>query len=222
MSYHNDTETCETCGTKFELTTGHPRREYKKGIWTGRWLCTNCWQKGERKERFLANRRTGNLDPNSPSGKGDIFEEITCRIFNVTNLNWENDNFCTPIDHSRHPVLGILQSKGAIYNPREKFWGNSGLYYEHGKEFDNVIFYCVKYEKIVRIYIIPRKEVMNRTGIYVYENPARYVWYERFRVKDEGLVKLCSDEYQNILKEIAEGRLHSFRKTMSIQSEIKK
>ena len=128
--YYNRTNTCDICGK--DLVPGKSYREYdKEGKWTGRWLCNECWGKYYQKndadsqnnmKRSLAGRRTGNLNPSSTQAKGDVFEYITCKVRGVKNLNIENDNYNSPIDHSRDQEYGILQSKGSIYNPKYKRW----------------------------------------------------------------------------------------------------
>ena len=169
-------------------------REYdKKGNWTGRWLCINCWQKFDPNSpnnirKSLAGRRTGNIDPNSSSGKGDIFEQIVCKARGVKNLNYENDNFNEPLDHSRDPELGIIQTKGAIYNSINGVWKNNGFGIEHKKEFDYIIFLCMDayMKNIERAYHFPKKEVKKRTGITITKNPSRGgQWYEKYRVDEK-------------------------------------
>ncbi len=43
--------------------------------------------------KSLAKRRIGNFDPNSSQSKGDISEEVTCKVRKVKNLNIENNDF---------------------------------------------------------------------------------------------------------------------------------
>lgn len=209
---YNGKNTCprirdgDECGN--ELKSGHAHRERdKEGNWTGRWICDKCRKIEYHKEyrersdcynniiKSVANRRINCLDPNSAQAKGDISQTITCYVHNVKDLNLENDNYCSPIDHSRHPVLGILQSKGRLYNSLEKYW-HASISNEHGKEFDNLIFYC--YDKnmkiIIRVYIFPKDEIIKRTSICIYNND-KFHWYDKYRVDE----KPYNDTYQNIL-----------------------
>lgn len=122
---------CYKCG-KGNLTSKTARRLYSEtGNWTGRWLCKGCWFKYDYNKRAeshsnimksLADRRTGNLDLNSPCGKGDTFQKLTCIWLEVRDLNIERDNYNYPIDHSIHPVFGILQTKGKLYDHINGVW----------------------------------------------------------------------------------------------------
>ena len=76
---------------------------------------------------------------------GDDCEELTCRIFEVDNLNKKNDNYKSPIDHSKHPILGILQTKGAHLSRYIGVKGGWQFVYgiiEYGKRYDNMILWC--------------------------------------------------------------------------------
>lgn len=195
-NFINETNTCEECGK--ELKIGHPKREYdKNGNWTGRLLYKNCYDKNDRKnnpnnldniKKHLTDSRNNNLDPDSTSAKGGLFEAITCKTRNRKNLNIEYDNFITPIDHDRDPELGILQTKGAIYNSIHRIWHNIwNSDFEKRKEFDSLIFYCMSKDRknIERVYIFPKKEIIIRNGVTIYKNPTRTVWYEKYRVDEK-------------------------------------
>lgn len=204
--YYNRTNTCDICGNK--LVPGIARREYDKdGNQTGRWICRNCRQKEYRKNpnsfhsllKEMTDFRLCKLDPNSNHGKGLIFQQITVKARRVKDLNIEYDNFHAPIDHSRDPELGILQSKGAVYSIKEKNW-HCNWSNEHNKEFDNLIFYCMDKDmkNVERVYIFPKKEVLKITTITIVKNPTkrRFVeqWYEKFRVDE----KPYNDVYHKI------------------------
>lgn len=215
---YNGTDTCpmiredgNVCGNK--LAPGKAKREYDgNGNPTGRWLCNNCYAKGYRKNpnsiesirKSLSSRRTCNLNPNSTSEKGNKFEELSVRWQGFENLNITNDNYNSPIDHSRHPILGISQTKGALYNSTNRFWMIS-LKNEHsairrGFKFDTLIFYCASKDgkNIERIYIFPWKEVVKRTCIAICENPSKGGWYEKYRIKDEEIIKKVNDIWKEL------------------------
>lgn len=177
--HYNATNTCR-CGNN--LIAGKARREYINGIWTGEWICINCYNK---KNYLVADFRNGNLDPNSTTGKGYIFEQITCKARGVKNLNIENDNFDTPIDHSRDHEYGIIQTKGAIISYGIWYYNLEG---EIFKEFDNLIVYCmdINTKKVERVYIVPWEEVVTRSSITIRKNPKRPtdIWYEQYRVDE--------------------------------------
>lgn len=212
--YYNRTNTCDICGNK--LIPHNARRELdNKGNWTGRWLCNKCWVKFDYHKRLgthhnimkqLRDSRTGNLDPYSSKAKGDLFEELTCRWKGVKNLNIENDNYRSPIDHSPDELGIIYQTKGKIYDSINQRWSIS-FRSEHnairnGYRFDFVILYCASKDgKIIeRIYIFPKEEVMMRTSITIVKNPSTWPpWYEQYRIKDEETMKKVNDIWKEII-----------------------
>lgn len=211
--YYNRTNTCDNLnnlkedGKKCEcrLTPGNALREYENEKWTGRWLCRSCWEKNDYNKRIdshvniiksLSDRRTNNLDQESPQAKGDISEAVTCMTRGVKNLNIENDNFTSPIDHSRDAEYGIIQSKGAIYNTLNRDW-RIRVENERKKEFDNLIVYCMNKDmnNIERVYIFPKKEVIKRSSIRIYKTSYRS-WYGKYRVDE----KPYNDTLRKLLK----------------------
>lgn len=200
MKYYNRTNTCGRCGNNLELCPGTPYREYNNaGNWTGNWLCKKCCD-----NRYF---RKGNLSPTSTTGKGYIFEQVTCKVRGIKNLNIVNDNFHSEMDHSIDPEYGIIDTKGAFYNHIAKIWSYNWSFI-HTKEFDNIFFYCANEKGIERVYIFPWEEVINRMSITIYKNPKdkwgrpKFSWYDKYRVDE----KPYNDEYQEILKEIENGR----------------
>ena len=213
--YYNRTNTCDRCGEKLKIGKyGNIYREYsKEGNWTGKWLCKKCRRKDVNNEsdvyKSLAGHRTGNLDPNSSFAKGDLFEELTDRWRGVKRLSIENDNYTLPFDHSVDPELGVIQTRGKLYDPWNRKWLFGNLEKEHYKEFDNYIFYCAdEYgDNIERIYIIPKKEIIKRTGISVCKSPSRggrgkryKPWYDKYRVKEEEILKMINKIWRDIIK----------------------
>lgn len=213
---YNPTNTCDICGINFDDAPyyGHPHREYdKERKWIGRWICQNCYQKEEYKKGKttlnliveMGDRRSGNLDPNCTSARADRFEDLTCKwrstvsIIPIENLNIKNDNYCSPIDHSRDSELGILQTKYSFYNSIESRWDFCTIN-EFGKIFDNLIAYCVSKDgKIERIYIFPKDEIIKRTIITIYKNSIRsWVWTEKYRVKDENILKKVNEIWSKL------------------------
>lgn len=256
--YYNSTNTCDGCGEKFEIRSGHPCKEYnekhiwtgkwlctrcytnhhrygtyekpgynltntchrcgkklppackekdEKGNWTGKWLCRNCWYNTDYKLRpdscaqirkQMTKRRIGNLD-NPNMIKGDIFEEVTCIWRGVDNLNIEDDNFHSPIDHSVDKELGIIQTKGVTYDIIERNWHNR-LDNEHKKKFNNLIFYCAdrNMKNIIRVYIFPWEEIIKRTSVSIIKNPSRSTWYEQYAIKDEKILEHINKIFQEI------------------------
>lgn len=63
---------------------------------------------------------------------------------------------------------------------------------------------------VVRGYIIPEYDITQHRGVSISKNPNRGVqWYEEYRIKD---IKPYDDVYQEILKDIKEGRDPTLRR----------
>ncbi len=211
---YNESNTCENIkkyGKRCEvkLRPGNARRVYNdKGYWTGKWFCVGCnniyYQKFNPNStqniiKSLRDRRLENQDLNHSNTKGDRFQKVTCELFEVEDLNVKYDNYIFPIDHSRHPTLGILQTKGRLFNSIEGWW-MAKLEREYYKEFDNLIFYCTdRHGKIIeRIYIIPKEEIIKRTYIRIYKENSRSdnPWYEKYRIKDDDILRRANEIYE--------------------------
>jgi len=212
MKYYNKTNTCDICGIDFKEIGRYPLRQYNKtGDWTGKWLCNKCYKRDEYKERYICYRRTGNLDPNCASAKGDKFEGLTHRWKGVKILSEENDNYTGPLDHSVDFEGKIPQTKGKFYDARNRVWAQTftGEYNAiiRGFEFDYLIFYCASKDgKIIeRIYIIPSWEIIKRKSIGVSKNPTDshgnpiIPWYDEYRVKDEETIKKVNEIWKTII-----------------------
>ena len=127
-----------------------------------------------------------------------MFEAITCKVHNIKNLNIENDNYLSPIDHSPDHKLGIVQTKGSTYNHSMTRWHNGNIGNEHNKDFDYLLFYCMSADmKIIeRVYLFPKSEIIIRTGITIIKNPSKGGWYEKYRIDE----KPYNDAYQETIK----------------------
>jgi len=197
---YNRTNTCDRCREENIITVlipGKACREYnKKGNWTGKWICHDCYNKDYQKNnsnsqnnirKSLTDRRTGNLDPNSSQAKGDFFEDLTSLWLGVKRLSVEYDKYSMlPLDHSTIPdntfvnISGILcdlsgkipQTKGRLFDMIYGYW-NQNVTSEHGKLYDYLIFYCVSNDgkHIERVYIIPKEDVTKRTCIGIVKIP---------------------------------------------------
>lgn len=201
---YNKTEICDRCGIKLTDDT-YPRREFDKdGNWTGKWDCYKCYSKFDPNSKLnlfksVSDRRTGNQNPNSTNAKGDKFQKLTCIWLDVKDLNIENDDFHSQIDHSKHPSLGILQTKGKLYDSNNNRWDlNAGS--EHGKNFDNSIFYCTSEDGkfIERVYIFPWSEVLRRSTISIYNSKKNISWTEEYRIKDDGVLEKVNGIWKEI------------------------
>lgn len=190
----------------FEIS-GKCGKEWKK---TGRWLCDFCYnrydpnRKNLYRERYgvVANSRTGNILQGSNKEKGDMLT-IDKYMERSKILSIENDCYIGPIDHSRDPELGIIQTKGRFYNSVNRMWSFSGLEREYNKEFDFMISYCADKDGkcIEKIYIFPKSEIIKRKGVTIVKNPSRWTpWYEQYRVIDEETIKKINDIWKKIIK----------------------
>lgn len=215
--YYNKTNTCGKCGEK--LVYGKTRREIVEGNWTGIWICNKCHNNYDSNSisniiKSLRDHRTNNLDPNCTSAKGDNFQELTVRwrstvsTIHIEDLNKKLDNYTTPIDHSWDSELGIIQTKGKLYDSYNQHWAQNFIT-EHntirrGLEFDYLIFYCASEDgkTIERIYIIPKEEIKDkRKGITIVKNLIKRGcgWYEQYRIKDEETIKKINDIWKEII-----------------------
>lgn len=203
-------EKCYKCGLK----ALYIERDFGK-IETGKYLCKkHYYENYDRNVRkfnpdsnhnivkALTGSRTGFLNPKSNTGKAIKFQKLTCRFFGVKDLNLENDNYCSPIDHSRHTTLGILQTQGRFlqtYIGHQGGWNFSCLEKEWAKEFDHIMLWCADKNGIERGYIIPKNEIISRKSISIVRNPSRGIqWYEQYRITDEKILKEVNGIWQKI------------------------
>lgn len=222
MTY-NRTNTCDKIkedGTlcRREFFGDAYREKNKNGDWTGNWICVNCYKKefNKRADSFngicksLRDRRTNNIKSWTSNYKGDKFQDLTCLWRSIDDLNEKNDNYKSPVDHSRDTILGIVQTKGKFYNSYNQCWtthlGSEQNAIRKGIEFDNLIFYCASKDGkfIERLYIIPKKEIIKRISIYITKNPKDrwgnpiIPWYEQYRINEEKELKIVNEIWRKI------------------------
>lgn len=225
---YNKTNICPKCreddnvADNSILYPGNARHEKDKdGKETGEWICTRHNRRDYNRYdpnstnniiRSLAGSRTGNLAPTSNRRKGNRFEKLSEIYYGVDNLNIKNDNYNSPIDHSRHPVLGIIQTMGRYFNRdtgAKGGWPFTELAREREKKFDNFILWCASEDGYIieRAYIIPKKEINNRSIIKILKEPkdrhgnSLIPWYENYRLKDEEEMKKINDVWKKILEQ---------------------
>ena len=217
---HSNTR-CHICGSKDTAIISNTGRPHwytytPNGIWDGKsYICNKCNSKIQNKLYFISNRSIGNLDLDSSGAKGDNFQKLTCEwrsiisTIPVKDLNLENNNYNSPIDHTRDSELGIIQTKGRFFTRNTGAKGGWGFYYktiEHKKDYDNMILWCVSEhgDIIERGYIIPKKEINKRQGIEIIKDPRTWPpWYEKYRITDEETIKKVN-EIWNKIKEVSE------------------
>lgn len=175
---------CNNYGTRINSTSGSPQWHShicdKKDC--ARYICDNCWGKSYRCSDF----RSGNLDPDSTSGKGFIAEMIVAKTRNLKNCNIELDNFHATFDLSIDPEYGKLQVKGpSISGNRWKATFNS---IEHN--FDHVFVVCMDRHRkhVERVYIVPRSKLIGKKAVLIYKDWSKirgiseFEWIEEYRV----------------------------------------
>lgn len=148
----------------------------------------------------ITNCRSGNQSPNHSNTKGDKFQKLTCDWKYVKDMNIEHDNYISPIDHSPSSEGMIYQTKGKLYDQRNRCW-ILNCENENYKDFDFLIFYCASKDgkNIERIYVIPKEEIIKRKNITIYKNPSKGVsWYENYRVKDENILNYVNEKWLKI------------------------
>ena len=216
LKTYNKTNICPRCRTENNITDKsilYPKNVSRDK--TGEWVCIRHYIRDyERHDpdsknnlmKSLRDRRTGNLnDPDNVLG--DNCQELTCRWRGIKDLNKENDNYNSPIDHSRDHEIGIVQTKGRRYDPIQGRWPFGNLEKDHDKDFDFMICWCVSDdgETIERGYIIPKKEIIKTTYISIVKNPVRRgssitPWYEQYRIKDDNILRKINEIWKEIIK----------------------
>lgn len=67
-----------------------------------------------------------------------------------------------------------------------------------------MILYCISTDgKVIeRIYIIPKKEIINRKTISIFKKSSRHEpWYEQYRVKSEDVLRQVNKIWKKIIME---------------------
>lgn len=112
MKYYNRTNTCDECGNKLEC--GNILREYRKGNWTGRWICRNCYDDkktyGKYRHVHILKKYDANIkNENNKGTLGCLREQVKKDGFdNIRDwLNWKikQEN----IEQSKSKVRNIEQ-----------------------------------------------------------------------------------------------------------------
>lgn len=207
--YYSKTNICSACREENNIAddiilySGNAFRDIdKNGNKIEKWVCRRHKNKHYQKYaansqhniiKSMANRRIGNLTYDRHIF-GDHCEELTSRVFGIKNLNKEDDNYHSPIDHSPIPkgisvmtkerlidLSGkIPQTKGARITIRRigileyEDWHVS-FTNEHKKKFDHLIIYCASEDGniIERIYIFPYSDIIKKEQITIVKDPMR-------------------------------------------------
>lgn len=178
-----------------------------------RYLCYKCYQKynpdsWHNKRKLIAGNRTGNLDHNCSTGKGNNGQELAVVLYGWKDLNKKNNTYNSPID-CFDPKTGLFhQIKTVFYNAINGCWKTSHLEKEWEKEYKSMVIFCISENglNVLRIYKMPIEEVKIRTGISLTKNPTDSCgnnitpWYEQYRVTDDEELKKANDIWQKIIK----------------------
>lgn len=225
LKIYNKTNICPRCREEKErdgkelINEGilHPKNALqeidKNGKNTGEWVCklhysrsyNHCPNSTNSLIKSLRDRRTGNLDPDCNSAKGDGGEDLLCEWKGYTNLNKKYDNYTFRIDCFDEETKLYYQAKVAWYNRVNRLWSQNFID-EHksigeGFRFNTVYIFCISRDgKVVeRIYEIPEDEVIKRKSISIYKNPSKGIrWYEQYRAKDEEELKKVNEIWKRI------------------------
>ena len=197
---------CLCCGKDTYIYLGVPRWVRfidENGYWDGKsYMCRYC--EGKKKQERLdsqnniiesiSNWRTGELSIFSNSGKGIIGEMIIAKVRKLEIIAIKMDELRNKIDIEGDPELGIIQVKARTLKNGK--W-NVGTYISE-EIFDYVVLVCMDeyWRNVERIYIIPRQELINRTGFAVVKNPSRPTWYSGYKVDE----KPYNDAYHSFLE----------------------
>lgn len=160
----------------------------KDGKWDkSSYICNLCYNKENSKlpnsniniiksQRKFRNKQ---LSINCTSGRGFIGEQIWCKVRGVKNCNIETDNFSYVFDHSPDREYGIVNTKISSLHTKQNNWN-----FDLRGKCDNVVLICmnVNWIEIERIYIIPSKEIGNRTKTTISKNSTSESWYEKYRI----------------------------------------
>lgn len=146
--------------------------------------------------KFITNRRSGNLHPNSNQKKGDMTEQVTAEWKKVKILNKIEDNYNLPIDHSPDKAGLIYQTKsswlGQRYGQYNSLEGWSVKWErDYYKNFHFLILYCLDEdgERILRVYIFPKSEVERITCATIYNNKNKH-WYDKYLIDEDELIRV--------------------------------
>ena len=112
----------------------------------------------------------------SNTEKGYICEEIVRIAINAKT----SADIIYDLIHKEYKKIEV---KGSDYSIRRKYWVAG---YIESFKFDNLFIVCMSsnFEKVERVYIIPKEDVGNVRTIAIYKDPSRDGWYKKFRVEN--------------------------------------
>lgn len=216
LKSYNKTNICSRCREENGITDNsilYPGKAYrekdKNRKETGRWTCSKCYFKNINIESDSYNNiikqlrpcRMGSLDPNCPAAKGRKSQKLACRLYELKDLDIENDNYNSPLD-CYDPKTGLYHQVQGRYYKYER-WPFNGFKDEWGKIFENMICFCFSEDGniVERIYIFPWKEIIEITGVTIYKNPSiRVPWYGQYRVTNEDELKKANEIWKEIIR----------------------
>lgn len=217
---YNDTNICPICREEWkrdgkELTDKsilYPQNtcvlEDKNG--KNKWICVRHHQRYNPNSQHnliksVADRRTGNLCPNSEQAKGDKGEELLCTWKGYINLNKKFDNYRTRIDCLDENTGEYYQVKIVYYSSVRKRWDQDFTLLQNsiseGYRFKTLYLFCISEDGLIveRLYEIPEKDIRSRScHIAIYENSINS-WYEQCRFTDKDELKKLNDIWKEII-----------------------
>ena len=141
------------------------------------------------KSQISKNYIDNDQDYMSNTEKGDICEDIVRMTINAEiSVDIRYDLI--------HKEYKKIEVKGSDYHSRHKKWH---VGYINSVKFNTLFVVCMNnnFEEVQRVYIIPKEDVGNVSGIAIFENPSIDGWYKKFRVKD---IKPYQEACKKVLK----------------------
>ncbi len=183
-----DERKCIICGnvTQIGIKDGY-ERWHRREPWNKNcceFLCHKCWTrhspdspKNARKD--LSNIRNETLDITHENSLGILIECTIAKVRKLEVISLKTNMFNQKFDLTYDIELGIIQSKGATYNPISQTYGFSGL----DREYDTAMLFCmdknIPWKNIEMIYVIPKKYFIGKPPrFHIYKNSSRGTWYD--------------------------------------------
>lgn len=199
---------CCICGTSdtFVGSDGyaHWLKEYnERKIFTGRYICVRCdAEKRNNNEnsyhnliKLMTKSRMENLSIEDNKGKGLIGEAIIAKVLGLKILGIETGNINFEFDLSIDKQYKMIESK-----IRRPLYGDWKVHLSEYHNFDTLFILCMDNDmkNIVRVYVIPKNELNELTGITLYRNPTPTIGskWEKFIIDE----KPYNDAYQDLIQ----------------------
>lgn len=180
---HSNTVCC-VCGKRDTYIMSNGKPLWLAYIENEKWnkksyQCTSCYNKIKYRSldsNYVAEWRIGELDPNSPTGKGFVGAQIIAKTLGIHDCNIIMDNFRFYVDLSKHSIYGYVEVKTATF---DKMTGQWPFNVKGKKNYDNIFLVCMDayWKNVERIYVVPFERAIKRSSIGIVKEPSRSTWY---------------------------------------------